>query len=102
MTDQAADKPAAGAQASAGVKPAKPPEDPYGEARLLRAQAAAIEASIPADAQYVRLKTEPPHESFHFGGTSVGSEWTVVPEHLAPGILQAAADAGVTLTQQEG
>jgi hypothetical protein len=96
MTDQAPDKPAV------VVKPAKQPDDPYGQALLLRAQAAALEASIPADAPYVRMKTEAPHESFQFGGTYIGSDWTTIPEHLAPGVLRAAADAGVTVTQQEG
>jgi hypothetical protein len=116
MTDQAPDKQPAGTTplVQSSVKADTPrdtvtdpprgsaPEDPYGQARLLRAQAAAIEASIPSDAGFVRMKVGEPHESFRFGGTEVGSDWTVVPDHLAQGVLRAAADAGVTVTQQEG
>jgi hypothetical protein len=76
--------------------------DPYGQAKLLRAQASAIEAAIPADAPYVRMKTEQPHVEFSFGGTVVGADWTLVHASLAPGVLRAAADAGVSVTQKEG
>ena len=98
MTEQPA-----GSQGPA-VKPAaarQPPADPYGQARLLRAQAAAIEAAAPPDGEYVRLKVEPPHTRFGYGGVEVGSEWTPVHRSLAPGVLSAAAGtAGVTLTQE--
>jgi hypothetical protein len=116
MTDQAPDKPTAGTTplVQSSVKADTPrdtaadpprgsaPEDPYGEARLLRAQAAAIEAAAPPTDEYVRLKTEEPHESFRFGGADVGPEWTPVPARLARSVLRAAEDAGVTVTQQEG
>jgi hypothetical protein len=85
-------------------KPADPkaaPDDPYGLARELRAQAAAIEAAAPPTDEYVRLKVEPPHVEFAYGGVIVGSEWTPVHSSLAPGVLSAAAGAaGVTLTQE--
>ena len=88
--DSAADPPKAAATA-----------DPYGQARLLRAQAAAIEAAAPPTDEYVRLKVEPPHVEFAYGGTVVGTEWTPVHSSLAPGVLSAAAGAaGVTLTQE--
>jgi hypothetical protein len=48
----------------------------------------------------VRLKVEPPHESFTYAGYTVGREWTPVPEHAAAGILSATATAGVTITQE--
>lgn len=95
MTDQAAEK------QPAGIPPGvKPPQDPYGQARMLRAQAAALEEAAPAAGEYVRLKTGEPHASFSFGGTEVGTEWTRVHASLAPGVLRAAADAGVTVTQE--
>jgi len=81
--------------------PKAAPADPYGQARLLRAQAAAIEAAAPPTDEYVRLKVEPPHVEFAYGGTVVGTEWTPVHSSLAPGVLSAAAGAaGVTLTQE--
>lgn len=76
--------------------------DPYAQARQLRAQADAIEAAAPPSDEYVRMKVGPPHVEFSFGGTDVGSDWTVVHASLAPGVLRAASDAGVTVTQQEG
>jgi len=53
--------------------------------------------------QPVRLKVEPPHSELHFAGHVIGTEYTEVPGHLAAAFTTAAADAGVTLTQdQEG
>jgi hypothetical protein len=81
--------------------PKAAPADPYGEARLLRAQAAALEAAAPPTDEYVRLKVEPPHESFGYGGVVVGTQWTAVHSSLVPGVLSAAAAAaGVTVTQE--
>jgi hypothetical protein len=80
--------------------PATAPEDPYGEARLLRAQAAAIEAAAPPSDEWIKLKVGPPHTSFIYGGVEVGEEWTGVHRSLAPGVLNAAAEAGVTVTQE--
>ncbi len=49
----------------------------------------------------IRLKVEPPHSSMTYGGVVIGTEYTEVPlSHLGP-LTQAAADAGVTLTQEE-
>jgi hypothetical protein len=77
------------------------PADPYGEARLLRAQAAALEAAAPPTDEYVRLKVEPPHVQFSYGGVTVGESWTSVHSSLVPGVLNAAAGAaGVTVTQE--
>jgi hypothetical protein len=76
-----------------------PPDDPYGQAMLLRAQATAIEAAA-ADAGHVRLKVGPPHSLFSYGGVDVGPDWTAVHSSLAPGVLRAAEEAGVTVTQE--
>jgi hypothetical protein len=83
------------------VGPKGAPDDPYGRARELRAQADALEASAPSTDEYVRLKVEPPHESFGYGGVVVGTQWTAVHSSLVPGVLSAAAGAaGVTVTQE--
>jgi hypothetical protein len=98
MTDQAAEKPAAG---MTGAKPAaKPPEDPYGEAKLLRAQAAALEKGIPPEPGTVRLKVAKPHDSFTAGGITVGTDPVPVPAGAVPQLMTAAADAGVTLVEE--
>jgi hypothetical protein len=112
MTEQAAGSPAGKTpQVQPGVKADTPRDtatdpkaapDPYGEARLLRAQAAALEATAPPGDEWVKLKVEPPHASFGYGGVTVGDEWTPVHVSLAPGVLRAASAAGVTVTQQEG
>ena len=83
------------------VDPNAVPEDPYAQARELRAQADALEASAPPTDEYVRLKVEPPHVEFGYGGVVVGTEWTAVHSSLVPGVLSAAAGAaGVTVTQE--
>jgi hypothetical protein len=80
--------------------PKTAPDDPHAQARALRAEAAALEAAAPDDG-YVRLKVEPPHAQFSYGGVDVGTEWTSVHASLAAGVLSAAAGAaGVTVTQE--
>lgn len=75
--------------------------DPFARARALRAEADALEAAAPPTDEYVRLKVEPPHVEFAYGGVVVGTEWTAVHSSLAPGVLSAAAGAaGVTVTQE--
>lgn len=97
MTEQPASQGAAAKPAAAR----QPPGDPYGEARLLRAQAAAIEAAAPPPDEYVRMKVEPPHVLFSYAGVDVLPEWTPVHRSLASGVLSAAAGTpGVTVTQE--
>jgi hypothetical protein len=76
------------------------PDDPYARARLLRAQADALEAAAPPTDEYVKLKVGPPHAGFDYGGVEVGPEWTAVHSTLVAGVLSAAAGAGVTITQE--
>jgi hypothetical protein len=70
------------------------------EAELTRLQAKA-ERSRSGGAEAVRMKVEPPHESMTHAGLTIGSDFTSVPSHLAPVMSEAAAVAGVTLTQEE-
>jgi hypothetical protein len=81
-------------------KPGDEPEDPYGLARELRAQAAAIEAAAPPTDKYVKLKVEPPHEGLEYGGTVLTGEFTPVHISKEAAIRQAAAAVGVTLTAE--
>jgi hypothetical protein len=82
------------------VDPNAVPDDPYAKAKALRAQADALEASAPPTDEYVKLKVGPPHIAFGYGGVEVGEEWTTVHSSLAPGVLSAAAGAGVTIIQE--
>jgi hypothetical protein len=51
----------------------------------------------------VRLKVEAPHAALHYAGHVIGTEFTEVPASIAAALMAGAADAGVTLTQdQEG
>jgi hypothetical protein len=53
-----------------------------------------------ADAGAIALRVEPPHTSISYGGLTVGTEFTTVPAVLVAAITEAAADAGVTITQE--
>ena len=66
----------------------------------LRSEADEMEAALPPPPDTERLKVSDPHEAFSFGGTWVGREWTSVAKHLVPGIMQAARESGVTVTQE--
>jgi hypothetical protein len=46
------------------------------------------------------MKVEEPHAALTYGGVTVGTEFTTVPAALAAPITEAAADAGVTITQE--
>jgi hypothetical protein len=71
-------------------------ERALGELQAKRAAAAA--AGVP-----VRLKVEEPHSAVTFGGVTVGRDFTEVPAAVAADFVSGAADAGVTVTQdQEG
>jgi len=63
--------------------------------KLLARQAAAA-----AGAGAVQMKVEGDHESLSYGGVTVGTEFTTVPAALVAPLLEAAADAGVTITQE--
>jgi hypothetical protein len=41
-----------------------------------------------------------PHSEFIYGGVTVTAEPTTVPAHLVAPLTAAAAEAGVTLTQE--
>jgi hypothetical protein len=47
-----------------------------------------------------KLKVELPHAAFTFGGVTVTTDFAKVPPHVVAGLLEAARDAGVTITQE--
>jgi len=93
MTEQSGSEVAATDQAAAD-------DDKRDKIASLRAEADELEATLPPPADTERLKVEGPHEAFTFGGTWVGNDWSPVPVHLVAGVMQAASEAGVTITQE--
>lgn len=49
---------------------------------------------------HAMLRVHEPHAFFEYGGTVVGRDPTPVHQMLVPGLMQSAAEAGVTLTQE--
>ena len=91
MTEQ----PAAAQQAGpAPDQPLNAQEQAY-LGKLLSRQAAAA-----AQEGSVLMKVEGEHESLTYGGVTVGTDPTPVPAPLVAPLLEAAADAGVTITQE--
>lgn len=90
------------AAAAAAVPPPEPPppDDPLARAAELRAQAAALEASVPAPPGTARLKVAAPHAEFRYAGVTVRAEWTQVPANRVTALLLSAAEAGVTLIRE--
>jgi hypothetical protein len=70
------------------------------EAAQLEARLAEVRARASGQ-ETVKLKVEGPHVEFIHGGVSVYDDFTAVPAHLAPAMMEAAASSGVTLTQEE-
>lgn len=73
----------------------------------LSARAAELEAELAqvrskaAGAATVRLKVEEPHAGIVHNGLWVGTDWTEVPAHVVPDLMEGAANSGVTVTQEE-
>jgi 2-oxoglutarate dehydrogenase E2 component (dihydrolipoamide succinyltransferase) len=106
VTDQpAAAAPAPAPPAAAPAPPAAPAPAPAagGLSAAEEAQLGALlgkQAAAAADEGAVRMKVEGGHASLSYGGVTVGTEFTTVPAALAAPFLEAAADAGVTITQE--
>jgi hypothetical protein len=96
-------EPVTGQLAAAGKpgKAAAPPADPYGQAAALRGQAAAIEAAAAGPGGYVRVRIGPPHGYITYEGYTIGREFTPVHASKLARLRQGAADAGVTLIEEE-
>jgi hypothetical protein len=71
------------------------------ERELARLQAKAERAAAGSDKTLLRMRVEEPHESITFGGFTLGREYRTVPSHLAGSLQSAAAEAGVTITQED-
>jgi len=111
MTDPS-DAPAAApagqqpAQAPGPAPPAAPsPESPTAEGLSVSEQTElgqllAKRDAAAAGAGASSLKVEPPHSAFSYGGVTVASEFTDVPALMAAAVVEAAAEAGVTITQE--
>jgi hypothetical protein len=49
----------------------------------------------------VRLRVEGPHSGIIHNGVWVGTDWTEVPAHAVPAIMEGAVNSGVSLVQEE-
>jgi hypothetical protein len=86
-------------QAAPAARPATGPLSDQEQAYLARLTARRDAALVDAGAA-VRMKVEGDHESLTYGGVTVGSEFTTVPVSMVAALVEAAADAGVTITQE--
>jgi hypothetical protein len=75
-------------------------EDLSAKAARLESELASVRAQS-HEGETVRLKVEGAHSAVIHNGIYVGEEWTEVPAHAAPAIMEGAADAGVSLVQEE-
>lgn len=78
----------------------QPPEDLSAQAMELENKLAEVRARA-AGQETVQLRVEEPHAALIHGGITIGTEWTDVPAHAVPAIMEGAANSGVTLTQNE-
>jgi hypothetical protein len=79
-----------------------PPEsdaDKRARAAELRREAAALDA-LAGGIRTVNVKVEPPHSELHFGGLSVGNDFTPIPADRLASLQGAASNAGVELTTE--
>lgn len=109
-SDQAAAEasPAPSKQANSPARAAKAEKEPEREpdystrAAELEEELAAVRAKAAGGAT-VRLRVDPdsPHSGMVHNGLYIGEDWTEVPAHVVPDMMEGAANAGVTLTQEE-
>ena len=107
MTEPAPAAPAAKAAAAApapqqqAAPAAAPATGPLSEAEqrtlsgLMARQQAVAGAGEP-----VRMKVTGSHASLSYGGVTIGTEFTTVPASMVAALTEAAADAGVEITQE--
>ena len=105
------------AAAEAPPPPSKQPNNPARSAQTdaqseskdedLSSRAAELEAELAEvrskarDTDTVRVRVEGEHSGLIHNGVYVGTEWTEVPAHVVPDMMEGAANSGVTLTQEE-
>lgn len=107
MTEPAAPAPAATAAAPAAQKaalaaaPAKPATGPLSDAEQAQLSALlARQAVTTGTGDPIRMKVTGDHSSISYGGLTVGTEFVTVPANMVAAVTTAAAEAGVTLTQE--
>lgn len=86
------------------AQPDAPPERPAdlsSQAADLERQLAEVRAKAAGEQDTVRVKVEEPHAGIIHNGIWVGNDWTEVPAHVVPDMMEGAANSGVVLTQEE-
>lgn len=100
-------QPSAGQPAPASVPSPPAPAEPRAASNEDSGRAVELEAELAdlraraAGPDTVRLKVEEPHVQFIHGGVKVDDDFTEVPAHSVAALMEAAANSGVTLTQEE-
>jgi hypothetical protein len=103
MSEPAAWELGGGAAAAETAAAAEEPAAPAGltaDEEALLAQLQARRAAAAVTEPVVQLRVEAPHAAMSFGGYTVGTEFQEVPARVAAAFHEAAASAGVTLTQE--
>ena len=100
---KAASAPAPAPQATQAASPPPPPPRPLCDTQhhprcTRRARQTAANAGTAAAP--VRMKVTGGHASLSYGGLTIGTEFTTVPAHMVAAMTEAAADAGVEITQE--
>jgi len=102
MTEPAAPaKAAAPAPKQQAAPAAVPATGPLSEAeqRTLSGLMARQQA-VAGTGEPVRMKVTGAHASLSYGGVTIGTEFTTVPASMVAALTEAAADAGVEITQE--
>ena len=99
MTEPAPAPKQQAAPAAAAPKAATGPLSAAEQQQLAALQSRQDQAAVDAG-EAVRMKVEGSHASITYGGLTVTTEPTTVPASMAAALTEAAADAGVTITQE--
>lgn len=75
-------------------------EDYSGKAAELEAELAKVRSKA-RGGDMVRVRVEGEHAGIIHNGVWVGNDWTEVPAHVVPDMMEGAANSGVVLTQEE-
>lgn len=93
--------PAPAQQAAPAAVPAKPAAGPLSAAEQSQLSSLlARQAAVTGTGDPIRMKVTGSHSALTYGGLTIGTEFVTVPANMVAAVTEAAADAGVTLTQE--
>ena len=93
--------PAPAQQAAPAAVPSKPAAGPLSAAEQSQLSSLlARQAAVTGTGDPIRMKVTGGHSALTYGGLTIGTEFVTVPANMVAAVTEAAADAGVTLTQE--